>query len=54
MSSKNDHHKIRLLKIKINRENKIKKIFVIENAIKMNILKLIAMTKSIKTKIIRQ
>ena len=54
MSSKNRHHKKQLWKIKINRENKIEKIFVIENAIKMNILKIITMTKSIKTKTIRQ
>ena len=54
MSLKNRHHKIQLSKIKINRKNKIEKIFVIENAIKMNILKMIAMIKSIKTKTVRQ
>ena len=54
MSSKNRHYKMQLSKIEINRGNKIEKIFVIENAIKINILKMIAMTKSIKTKTIRQ
>ena len=54
MSSKNRHYKMQLLKIEINCENKIEKTFIIENAIKMNILKMIAMTKSIKTKTIRQ
>ena len=54
MSSKNRHHKIQLSKIEINRENKIEKIFVIENAIEMNILKMITMMKLIKTKTIRQ
>ena len=53
MSSKNRHYKMQLLKIEINRKNKIEKIFVIENAIKMNTLKMIAMTKLIKTKTIR-
>ena len=53
-SSKNRHHKMQLSKIEINRKNEIEKIFVIENAIKMNILKIIAMTKLIKMKTIRQ
>ena len=47
MSLKNCHHKIQLLKIEINCKNKIEKIFVIENVIKTNILKMIAITKSI-------
>ena len=53
MLSKNRHYKMQLSKIEINRKNKIEKIFVIKNATKINILKMIAMTKSIKTKTIR-
>ena len=54
MSSKNRHHKMQLSKIEISRKNEIEKIFVIENAIEMNILKIIAITKSIKMKTICQ